>query len=273
MPEGDTIFRAASRLRSAIAGETITSVDGSHPELRKASGKLLGSKVTSVRSHGKQLIVATDCGLGIRTHMGMTGTWRVYRTGQRWTNDPGAARVVIRVEGAEAVCFAAPDIEVGRVDLLEAGLAEWGPDLADPEFDLAEARRRATALPGDETAADLVLDQRVAAGAGNVFKNEVLFLERTHPATPISGLTSQAIEHILVRAHELLRLNLQRSTRITTGDHRRGREMWVYGRAGKPCRRCGTPIRFGHVGRFDRDTYWCPYCQPLTTEALAADQT
>lgn len=273
MPEGDTIFRAASRVRAAIDGKNIASVDGSNPALRAASGKLMGSQVTSVLSYGKHLIITTDSGLGIRTHMGMTGTWRVYRDGQHWNVNPGAARVVIRVAGAEAVCFSAPDIEVGRIALLEAGLTEWGPDLADPDFDMTEALRRAGELSRDRSAADLVLDQRVTAGAGNVYKSEVLFLERVHPATPLSNLNAHKVEALLSRAHRLLRLNLDRSTRITTADPRRGRELWVYGRAGKPCRRCGTHIEHDRTGLHERDTFWCPNCQPFSGGVPATGQT
>ena len=273
MPEGDTIYRAAQRVRTAIEGRTIVSVDGSDPGLRAASGQFLGSQVVTVKSYGKHLLIYTDAGLGIRTHLGMPGRWRVFRAGQPWHEPPGAARVVIRVEGAEAVCFSAPGVEVDRVTGLEARLAEWGPDLADPGFDLAEACRRVSSLAPDRTAADLVLDQRVAAGAGNVYKSEVLFLERVHPDRLVADLQPATLRRILSRSHQLLRLNLDRAVRVTTADSRRGHHLWVYGRAGRPCRRCGTAIQTDRRGDHDRQTFWCPACQPVKIPANGADRS
>ena len=159
----------------------------------------------------------------------------------------------------ESVCFAAPDVQVERRRVVDLAVADLGPDLARPEFDVRDFLSRAARFGPGRQIADVVTDQRVLAGPGNVFKSEVLFLEKRLPQTPFEALHESVLSGLAQRAHRLLRANLSHTIRSTTGDRRRGRTLWVYGRAGRPCRRCGTAIEAEHIE--DRITYWCPRCQ------------
>ncbi len=268
MPEGDTIYRAARQVGAVLVGRELERVTGSHPAIRAASARLTGSTVTVVRNHGKQHLIDTDAGYTIRTHMGMPGVWHVYRRNVRWAKPVGAARVVLETVAHEAVCFAAPTVEVERTRVIDEGLRQWGPDLTADEFDRDAAIQRIGAQPPDRLAADVLLDQRVMAGVGNVFKNELLFMHRIHPETSWGQVELQVRAALVDRARRLLMANRDRSRRITTGEARPGHGSWVYGRDGAPCRRCGTPIEAEWLGDFERVTYWCPSCQP----APAADR-
>jgi endonuclease-8 len=259
MPEGDTVFRAALRLRGFLVGRTIERAAGSAPSVRRRADRIVGRAVTSVRSYGKHLFIDFDSGVTTRTHLGMPGSWHVYRSGQRWRRPVGAARVVLGTGDTESVCFAAPDVQVERRRVVDLTVAGLGPDLAQPDFDLEEFLARAARFGPGRQIADLMIDQRVLAGPGNVFKSEVLFLEDRLPETPFEELDDTALSGLARRAHRLLRANLDHGTRSTTGDRRRGRNLWVYGRAGRPCRRCGTGVQAEHIE--DRITYWCPRCQ------------
>lgn len=260
MPEGDTIHDAAARVGEALAGRRITAVEGSHAAVRREGRRFGGAKVVSVEAIGKHLLIHNDRGWSLRTHLGMTGRWHVYAVDERWRVTAGKARVVIRTEDAVAVCFAAPHVELGPTDRVLARLERLGPDLiaTDCELDVVLTRARAA---NAATLADLLLDQHVAAGIGNVYKSEVLFLEHLAPQTPPDDVDDAALRHAYARAARLLRANVGKPGRTTTG--RRGREsVWVYGRAGLPCRRCGTTISSDSHGPLDRVSYWCPSCQP-----------
>jgi endonuclease-8 len=167
--------------------------------------------------------------------------------------------VVLATTETESVCFAAPDVQVERRRVVDLAVADLGPDLARPEFDVGEYLARAARFGSGRRIAEVVVDQRVLAGPGNVFKSEVLYLERRLPQTPYDNLDDAALSRLAQRAHGLVRANLSHPTRSTTGDRRRGRTLWVYGRGGRPCRRCGTIIEYEHID--DRITYWCPRCQ------------
>ena len=275
MPEGDVIARAAKRLQEALGGELITHVDGTNPAVRRSAQRLVGSRVDEVRSHGKHLLIHLDNGLSIRTHLGMPGAWHVYRSGERWRRPYGAARLVIATDTVTAVCFSAPRVEVERRRIVEMGIAHLGPDVVESEFDEDEYLRRAATFTPSRPVSDLLLSQSVLAGVGNAYKCEVLFLERVHPATPVAGLDRDRLLALAHRAHRLMRANIDRSGldrsgldrsgldrpgRSTTGDRRR--PSWVYGRAGKPCLRCGSTIERAYIGDPPRDTTWCPSCQP-----------
>lgn len=259
MPEGDTVFKAAARLREVLVDRTIERAAGSAPEVRSRADRIIGATTTSVRSYGKHLFIDFDSGVSIRTHLGMPGSWHVYRIGRRWGRPAGAARVVLVTAETESVCFAAPDVQVERRRVVDRAVADLGPDLALPDLDMSEYLTRAFRFGPGRQIAQLVVDQRVLAGPGNVFKSEVLFLEKRLPQTPFETLDEAALTGLAERAHRLLRANLGHTTRSTTGDRRRGRTLWVYGRGGRPCRRCGTTIESEHVD--DRITYWCPHCQ------------
>lgn len=262
MPEGDTIYRAAENVGRVLTGKTLQRVQGSHPAIRAAAPRLEGSTVRRVRNYGKHHLIDLDSSLTIRSHMGMPGVWHVYERRARWARPVGAARIVLQTESHEAVCFAAPTVEVDATDRIDAGLAQWGPDLTADEFDTVDAEHRLTRQPAHRTIAEALLDQRVMAGVGNVFKSEILFMNRLHPQSPVRTLDASARTAVVARARQLLLLNRDRPRRMTTGDTRYGRELWVYDRDGEACRRCRTGIAVAFVGDLERVTYWCPNCQP-----------
>jgi endonuclease-8 len=259
VPEGDTVFKAAARLRDVLVDRKIERATGSAPAVRRRADRIAAATTTSVRSYGKHLFIDFDSGLSIRTHLGMPGSWHVYRTGQQWGRPVGAARVVLVTAETESVCFAAPDVQVERRRVVDLAVADLGPDLARPEFDVGEYLSRAARFGSGRQIAEVVVDQRVLAGPGNVYKSEVLYLEKLLPQTPFADLDEAALSGLATRAHRLLRANLSDAPRSTTGDRRRGRTLWVYGRGGRPCRRCGTTIEYEQIE--DRITYWCPRCQ------------
>jgi endonuclease-8 len=260
VPEGDTVHRAARRLDSALTGRTITSVEGSHRTVRREGRRLTGREVSGVDARGKHLLVHVAGGWSIHTHLGMTGVWHVYGPDERWRRSPGKARLVIRTPEAVAVCFAAPTVEIAPTSHVTSGLDRLGPDLTVPGVDIGAAVRR-TETSAAPTMADLLLDQEVASGIGNVYKSEILHLERIHPDTHPARLTAATLHAAYARAARLLQANVGHGGRTTTG--RRGREAtWVYGRSGEACRRCGVTIRSAAHGPLDRVTYWCPSCQP-----------
>lgn len=264
MPEGDTIYRAAATVRVAIAGREIVDLWGSARALQRFAGRLRGSTVTDVFSRGKHHVITFDDRFAIRTHMGMTGSWRVFAPGERWNKSRGKARVVIETIDAVAVCFAAPDIQVGTITQVEEALTHLGPDLLAIEFDPAVAVTRSHASSAAITA-DLLLDQRVMAGVGNEYKSEILFLEGLHPSMPAAALDDGARHALATRARELLWANKDRAVRSTTGSTRPGRTLFVYGRDRRSCRRCDTGIVAEELGDPARITYWCPRCQPAQT--------
>lgn len=254
MPEGDTILRTARVLHRALAGRVVERfeaprLEGPHPGP--------GTLVTGVEAVGKHLFVDFDTGLSLHTHMRMNGSWHLYRPGAPWRKPAGAARVVIEVEGAVAVCFSAPVVEM--VDGAARTLSHLGPDLCQPDTDLDEALRRLVRFIPPETAiAEVLLDQRVAASVGNVYKSEVLFACGVDPFTPVGQLSLPMRRRLFESAARLLRANLEGWQRSTV----QGGGLAVYGRSGRPCRRCGTAIRCQRHGAQARTTYWCPTCQP-----------
>lgn len=259
VPEGDTLHRAATKVGAALGGCILTEVGGSHPAIRSNRRRLLNATVEDVTAIGKHLVVQTSAGWSLRTHLGMTGSWHTYLRGEPWRITPGKARVVLGTERTIAVCFAAPHVELGPTEEVLLGLERIGPDLAlqDPPFATIIAR---AAVSQANTMADLLLDQQVGSGIGNVYKSEVLYLERQDPDQAAGTVSRDRLERLYRRANRLLLANLHDGRRSTTGN--RGRQRtWVYGRSGEPCRRCGTIIRSSTHGPLDRVTYWCPTCQ------------
>ncbi len=259
MPEGDTLHQAAERVDGAIGGERILRVQGSHRAVRREGRRLVGASVERVEALGKHLLVHVSSGWTLRTHLGMTGSWHVYAPDQPWRITPGKARVVLVTPAASAVCFAAPHVDLAPTGQVMEGLERIGPDLAlrTPAFDEIVVRARRSNAP---TVADLLLDQGVASGVGNVYKSEVLFLQRLDPGLSPRQLDDDAVGALYRRANRLLLANVADPRRTTTGS--RGRERtWVYGRGGRPCRRCGTTIAAETHGPLDRVSYWCPACQ------------
>jgi endonuclease-8 len=266
MPEGDTIFRTASVLRAALVGQRVVNARAqAGPGLRRVPdlSSVVGAAITSVEARGKHLLIGFEGGLTLRSHMRMRGSWHRYRPGEAWRLPASQANAIIETAVAVAVAFNTPRLEL----LTDAGLArdqalrELGPDLLGKEFDLAEAFRRLRDRDAEELG-NALLDQRAVAGIGNVVKSETAFIERLDPWAAVGSFRDEELEAALRTARRLLQANTRGGARVTTGNPRRGQELWVYGRAGRPCRRCGTRIETHRQGELARSTYWCPRCQP-----------
>lgn len=258
MPEGDTLHRTATGLAPHLVGRAVTAarVRPGGPQV----GRIVGATITSVEAIGKNLLIRFDNGLEIRTHLRMNGSWHRYRPGERWRRSPARARLVLEVPGAVAVCFDAPVVELfeSRAEAIHPTISRLGPDLLDPawtEADEAEAvRRLRDPARSALTISAALLDQRALAGIGNIWRNETLFHEGVNPWTPVSTLDDDALHRLVRRARALLRASV---------DLPPGRApTWVYGRAGRPCRRCGTVVRSAPQDPgIARTTYWCGKCQ------------
>ena len=265
MPEGDTLHRAANRLRPALVGA----------ELRRFEApRLLGDRprpglvIEGVDAVGKHLLIDFAGGLTLRTHLGMPGSWHLYAEGSRWQKPRHLLRALVGVDGWDAVCFAAPQVQTYRRDKPGGPLGtatdpvgHLGPDLCtpDPDIDAALVRFDTVADP-HATIAEVLLDQRVASGIGNVYKSELLHRLRVDPFLAAAEVPVEIRRALLEAANRLLLLNLT-TTRRTTVAGPAG-SVAVYGRARRPCPRCGTPIRMVRHGAQNRSTYWCPRCQP-----------
>jgi len=276
MPEGDTLFRTAAGLRPHLVGRVVTAARARVPGPRVE--RVVGATVTAVDAVGKNLLIRFGNGLELRTHLRMHGTWHRYRPGEPWRRPAGRAVLVLEVPGAVAVCFDAPVVELleRRAEHLHAPLAMLGPDATADGFNRAEALRRLrepdrAAL----TIAEALLDQGALAGVGNVYKSDVLFIERVDPFAHVADVDDATLGRLVDRARALLLANRERVARVTTGSPGKGPpaaagpgrsppragRLWVYGRAGRPCRRCGTLVRARRHGELPRTTYWCPRCQ------------
>jgi endonuclease VIII len=255
VPEGDTIHRAAGRLRPALEGHRLVRFEAPRLAGRRP---VAGELIELVEARGKNLLVHFGSGLTLRTHMRMTGSWHLYPAGRPWRKPAHLMRALVEADhGWVAVCFQAPVVETYHRAGGEPGqLAGLGPDLAAADPDLDAAVARAAGAGEGVAVADLLLDQRVVSGIGNVYKSEVLFLHGLDPFTPASEVDADRLRRILASAHELLRANLDRSRRVT---YRGG--VAVYGRRGRPCPRCGTPVEMRIQGPNARTTFWCPACQ------------
>ncbi|HET8740352.1 MAG TPA: DNA-formamidopyrimidine glycosylase family protein [Acidimicrobiia bacterium] len=260
MPEGDSYVRAADRARPVLIGNEITDVGGSAPEIRARSEALIGATATDVRTQGKHLLIDVDSGYTIHIHLGMPGRVRTTSPGGRPGADPGAVRLALTTAVGTMWVIAAPTVEVRRRKVVEKDLEQIGPDVLAAEFDWERYEEMASRYPAERTVSDFLLDQRVMAGIGNVYKCEVLFLEGIDPRRSMSAVDMETRTALARRARRLMMPNAGRSVRSTIG--RPGGGTWVYKRAGKPCRRCGTAIDEGWVGEPARLTYWCPTCQP-----------
>jgi len=266
MPEGDTVWNTAQLLHGALAGATIRHSDFRVPSL--ATVDLSGWTATGCASRGKHLLLRLTGPGGERqvtlhSHLRMNGLWRVYSPGEHWRGGPShEIRVVLRTLASVAVGYHLHDLALVPTDEEPRLVGHLGPDLLGPPgqpggWDAAEAVRRLRAQP-DRAIAEALLDQRHLAGIGNLYKSEVLFLRGLSPWTPVADVDN--LEAVVTLAQKLLAANRGRWTQATTGSLRRGEEVYVYGRAGAPCRRCGTLIRREEQG--DRVTFWCPRCQP-----------
>ncbi|MEU3187467.1 DNA-formamidopyrimidine glycosylase family protein [Streptomyces sp. NPDC006923] len=247
MPEGDTVWQAARRLHTALAGRLLTRSDLRVP--RFATADLTGRTVLDVTPRGKHLLTRIEGGLTLHSHLRMEGAWKVYAPGERWRGGPEhQIRAILGNAEHTAVGYRLPVLELLRTSDEERVVGHLGPDLLGPDWDPATALRNLLADPA-RSIGEALLDQRNLAGVGNVFKSETCFLVRATPWLPIGELPSP--ERLVVAAKKLLDANRERP-----GGSRR---IYVYGRAGRPCARCGTSIRVADQN--DRPTYWCPRCQ------------
>jgi endonuclease-8 len=257
MPEGDTVYRAARRLNAALSGQVLTRCELRVPAY--ATVDLSGQLVHEVVSRGKHLLARVGDST-IHSHLKMEGEWQVYLPGERWRKPAHLARAVLGTPNAVAVGF-----ELGQLDVVptaeeERLVGHLGPDLLGPDWDAPEAVRRIERDPRVPIAVAL-LDQRNLAGLGNEYVNELCFLRGMLPTRPVGEAD---VRRAVDLGHRLIVANRDRGIRTTTGDTRRGRNTWVYGREHEACRRCGTPITVGALGRdalSERVTYVCPHCQ------------
>ena len=271
MPEGDTVYRSARSLDEALHGATLTRCDIRVPAF--ATVDLTGQKVHEVISRGKHLVAHVG-EITIHSHLKMEGTWHLYRHGTAWQRPAFQARIVLETADWVAVGFELGTLELFPTAEDEQHLGYLGPDLLGPAWDAAEAVRRLRAAGdgsagaiGDGAARERPVavalgDQRNLAGLGNVYVNELCFLRGLLPTRPVGEVAD--LDGLVALAHRLITANRDRSERTTTGNLRRGMRTFVYGRERQPCRRCGTRIHSGQLGRSEleqRVTYWCPRCQ------------
>jgi endonuclease-8 len=274
MPEGDSIFRAARTLHRALAGKRVTTFDSVLPALTRVhqDSPITGRTIESVSAAGKHLVMRFSGDLLLRTHMRMHGSWHIYRPGERWQRPRRDMRIVVGTEDFQAVGFNIPVAEMtsGGGNRSRA-LGSLGPDLLSDDFDADEALRRMRAAVDTEVA-DVLLDQRILAGLGNVYKSEVLFMCSINPGIPVRLLDDRQLARLIDVSKTMLRRNVSEGVapmttygglrRTTARDDPSGR-LWVYGRARLPCRKCGSPILVRPQGPNARLTYWCANCQPV----------
>lgn len=292
MPEGDSVRRAASQLQRALAGRTLDRAELRVP--RFAAVDLTGRPVQSVRARGKHLFVVVgpgghradshhtgghhdanhDRGPAIlHAHLKMEGRFHVLGAGERWRFPGHSARLVLRAGDVEVVGTGLGLLRVLTPAEADAAVAHLGPDLLGDDWDVhastAEAARRLGERPG-RAIGEALLDQRNLAGIGTIYRAELCFLRGIDPRDPVRVVRD--LPAVVDLARRLLVANADRAVRVTTGDTRRGRELWVYGRDGSPCRRCGTLVETFRLGGRadpaepsdspDRIAYSCPSCQP-----------
>lgn len=258
MPEGDSVWQTAERLRDALAGQTLRHTDFRVPA--HATADLGGQVVDEVVSRGKHLLIRVG-DTTIHTHLKMEGRWDVHPIGTRWRRPAHAARIVLRTDSHEAVGFWLGTAEIVARDHETDVVGHLGPDLLGPDWDAPEAVSRLRRQP-ERPVFLALLDQRNLAGLGNEYVNEVLFIAGLAPSRPIADVPD--LDRLVALAHQVIHDNRDRIRRTFTGNSRRGRERWVYGRDRETCRRCGGQILRGSLGDTPlsrRDTFWCPTCQ------------
>ncbi|MEZ0072303.1 DNA-formamidopyrimidine glycosylase family protein [Planotetraspora sp. GP83] len=260
MPEGDAVYRTAKRLREALDGRTLTRSDFRVP--RHATADLRGRSVLTTVPRGKHILTRVEGGLTVHTHLRMDGSWRVSPAGR-----PAPRGDVVRLILANAQ-WQAMGIKLGMVDLVPTDredrvVGHLGPDLLGPDWDAATAVRNLLEDPG-RTIGEALLDQSALAGIGTIWRAETLFGARLWPWRTVGAIPPGDLESLVTLAQELMDASKDAPLPVTTGDLRPGRSLFVYGRARRPCRRCGNPVSRGEMGAqpYERLIYWCPACQP-----------
>jgi endonuclease VIII len=277
MPEGDTIFRTARSLGRALGGQPITAFRSTYPNLTRFHDDepITGRTVERVESRGKWLLIHFSGGATLATHMLMSGSWHIYRHGERWFKPRFDMRIVLENSSYVAVCFKVPVAEMHTPQSLarQRRIPTTEIDVLSAEFDREEVTRRLLAHASDAIA-DALLDQSIMAGVGNVFKSEICFVMGIHPYCPVASLSLDQIQAVIAAARKLVGVNVLEDSddrivtylgrdRRTTHESDPTASLWVYGRHGEPCRRCASVIRRRIQGDNARVTFWCPQCQPM----------
>jgi endonuclease-8 len=279
MPEGDTIYRAARALQKAIGGKVVTGFETGLATLARVNddAPLVGRTVERVESRGKWCLICFSGDLILVTHMLMSGSWHLYRTGEKWWMGRSKMRVVIRTADWEAVAFNVPIAELHTARSLERSsqVPKLGPDILSEEFTVEGGAARVAAYGVENPEAEIgvvLLNQRVLAGLGNVYKSEVAFAAGVNPFRAMRTITQPEIEKMVEVAQRYMKANVADGSsagivtysgnRRTTHAMNREERLWVYRRQGQECRRCGTAVMMRKQGVQARSTYWCPVCQP-----------
>jgi formamidopyrimidine-DNA glycosylase len=258
VPEGDTVWLAGHNLRRALAGHELVRTDFRVP--RYATTDLSGRRVLDIVSRGKHLLWRLGGDVTLHTHFKMDGSWHLYRRGQRWRSPAFEARAVLETESWQAVGFRMPILELIETERENEVVGHLGPDLLGDDWDPEEATARLRART-QMVIGEALLDQTVMAGVGNVYRCELCFLRGLNPWTPVPDVPDH--RGVVDLAKRLLEANRHSARHVTTGVDRPGRSHYVYGRRGRPCLRCGTPIRMEDQPSYGgkRILYWCPACQ------------
>ncbi len=279
MPEGDTIYRAARALQRALGGKVVTGFETGLAKLARVDddASLVGRTVEKVESRGKWLLIYFSGDLILVTHMLMSGSWHLYRIGERWRMGRARMRVVIRTEDWEAVAFNVPIAEFHTARSLERSsqVPKLGPDILAGEFTVAGGVERLAAYGRERPEAEIgvvLLNQRVLAGLGNVYKSEVAFAAGVNPFRAMGTITPKEMAAMVDFAQRYMKANVAdgkgdgimtyAGNRRTTHAMNREERLWVYRRQGMECRRCGAAVMMRKQGEQARSTYWCPGCQP-----------
>ena len=280
MPEGDTIFRAARTLHRALSGQLVTGFESVLPKLERVEidSRITGRSIETVEAKGKWQLIYFSGDLILLTHMLMSGSWHIYRPGEQWKRPRSHMRVVIHTPQIDAVAFNVPIVEFHTADSLRRRRVfnETGPSVLAAEYDHTEVSRRLRSRP-DLTVGEALLAQSLLAGIGNVFKSEICFACSVHPFRTVASLSIFEMSSLVATARKFLLANVTDTSadkivtysglRRTTGRADREENLWVYGRRGQPCRRCGAPIESRKQGLDARTTFWCSNCQPLESSA------
>lgn len=277
MPEGDTIFRTARSLSRALVGRSITGFRSNYPLLTRfhEDTPLTGQQVERVESRGKWLLMHFSGGSILVTHMLMSGSWHIYRTGEPWLKPRDHMRIVIETSVCQAVGFRVPvaHMHTARSLSRDRRIPSATSDVLNSGFDVAAAIVRLRACRNEEIG-DVLLHQEVLAGVGNVFKSEVCFITGINPFCRVRDLDDGHLDALARASQRLIAANVLEDSGDTIvtyrGQHRRtthasdpGASLWVYGRGGEQCRRCGDAVRRRKQGPEARITFWCQQCQPM----------
>jgi len=284
LPEGDTIYRTARALGRALTGKSITRFSTEYAQIARANDDdpFVGQTITQVEARGKWLLIYLSgregaVGSILATHMLMSGSWHIYRPGERWQQPRSNARIVLETSDYLAVGFRIPVARMHTQSSLarDRKIPQAERDVLKEDFDIAAAIGLLKAHPNEEIA-EVLLRQDVLAGIGNAFKSEICFVEGLSPFQQVGTLSERQLEKLVATARRLLAANVLEDSgdlivtysgrnRRTTGNADPGENLWVYRRNGEPCRRCGEPIQRCLQGKNARSTYWCPICQPQVT--------